>query len=821
MIDIKKSGIIFLLSVLSHSLYSQLGEVDHWETVFNADTLFKYRTSNEGEAFVFWRDRLFDDSGWMDGKGGIGYGDGDDNTIINACASVFMRIRFDIADKSEIAAAILNIDYDDAFVAFLNGVEIARSGGLKDPFPAFNVFSTQQHDALIPEGGAPETYLLNTAILQDNLLTGSNTLAIQVHNAALTSSDMSSSTWFSVGLNSATERYLPTPAWFTPPVSVSNFSSNLPIMIIETEGGQEIQDEPKITAQMGLIDKGQGERNHVDDPFNEYNGLIGIEIRGNSTSEYPKKPYNIETRDALGDNLNLSILGMPEENDWTLRASYFDHTFIRNCLANHMSRETGRWASRTRHVEVLLNGDYMGIYILMEKLKRDKNRVDIARLDSADLTGEDLTGGYIWEITGFEDHFGESRKMKYPKIDEVLPAQLSYIQSFDNAFRSKMRSGSAVYSDPNTGYVEHIDVESFVYEVVVQEAMRNSDAYGWSGYYHKDKNGLINAGPVWDFDQSSGNSAYPDNGVVDGWLIGHPRTSNTPFYWTSLLNESFFRYSLKLRWEEMRDEKYRTEKLLAYVDSIANHLSEAQEREFTKWPVLGEDIWRETKGYSQRDTYQKEVDYLKNFLTQRWDWIDNQLDGVPEPTGYPEITIQNPINDMEEYQAVEKVYIDLDKVFYYPYSSSLKYSAFSSDTSIVLPDVKKSDSLKLNLRNIGICELAITARDTYGNQKRTSFQIEVVHSASSNADHISENEGSLRIYPVPAVHMVNIQLVGDRSSGMTLQIINLTGQTIDEIYRDSNELTAFNIDHLEEGIYIIKLRTDRGKVYTGKLIVYR
>ncbi len=271
----------------------------------------------------------------------------------------------------------------------------------------------------------------------------------------------------------------------------------------------------------------------------------------------------------------------------------------------------------------------------------------------------------------------------------------------------------------------------------------------------------------------------------------------------------------------MRDDRYRTEMLLAYVDSIANLLSEAQEREFTKWPVLGEYIWRETNGYSQRDSYQKEVDYLKNFLTQRWDWIDNQLDGVPEPSGYPEITIQNPIHDMEEYQAVEEVYVDLDWVFSYPYTSSLKYSAYSSDTSIVVPDVKKSDSLKLNLRNIGICDLAITARDTYGNQKRTSFRFEVVHSANSIADHISENEGSLRIYPVPAANMVNIQLVGDSSSGMTLQIINLTGQTIDEIYRDSHELTAYNIEHLEKGIYIIKLRTDRDKVYTGKLIVYR
>lgn len=823
MIYLKKKSIIFLLSVMSHSLYSQFGDVDHWEVIFNADTLFRYKTSLEGEAASNWRSPDFDDSSWKEGQGGIGYGDNDDNTIIDACASLFMRIKFSIVDKSEIAAAILKIDYDDAFVAYLNGVEIARTEGLTDSIPAFDILSTMQHNALIPNGNIPSTYFIENDILQANLMNGSNTLTIQVHNASLGSSDMLSSTWFSVGLNSAIERYLPTPQWFTTPISTTNFNSNLPIMIIKTEGGEEIKDEPKITAHMGLIYNGPGKRNYADNPFTEYDGNIGIEIRGNSTARYPKKPYNFETRNNLGENLNVSLLGMPEENDWILRASYFDHTFARNPLADHMSRQTGRWASRTRHVEVIVNGEYMGIYILMEQLKRDKNRLDIARLNPDEITGEDITGGYIWEINGRDgvDYFGEYRKLKYPKFDEISSAQLEYIQAFDDAFRDKMREGSASYSDPNTGYVEHINVESFLYEAIVQEAMRNSDAYGWSGYYHKDKNGLINAGPVWDFDQSAGNSLYPDNGVVEGWLIGHPSTNNTPFYWTSLLDESFFKYSLKLRWEEMRAEKYKTEILLAYIDSVADHLSEAQEREFTKWPVLGENIWRETNGYEQRDTYQKEVDYLKDFLTQRWEWIDNQLTGIPKPANYPEIGIQNPINDMEECQCQKKAYINLDNVFSYPYTSGLKYSAYSSDTSIVMPDVKKTDSLKLNLRNIGDCDIVITAKDTYGNKKSTSFQFKVLYPANLISGNIGENDSRIKIYPIPAINTVNIQLIGDKSSGITIQILNLNGQIIDEIYSTGTELRAYNIDNFEKGLYFIRLRTDRNKVYTGKLIILR
>ena len=146
--------------------------------------------------------------------------------------------------------------------------------------------------------------------------------------------------------------------------------TNLPIFIIETDNKQ-IPDEPKITARLGIVYNGPGQTSSMFQTPNHYNGYIGIELRGNSTQHYPKKPYAIETRDSLGENLNVSLLGMPAENDWVLRASYFDHTFIRNPLACHMSRLTGRWASRCRLVELVLNGEYMGIYILMEKIKRD------------------------------------------------------------------------------------------------------------------------------------------------------------------------------------------------------------------------------------------------------------------------------------------------------------------------------------------------------------------------------------------------------------------------------------------------------------------
>jgi spore coat protein CotH len=138
---------------------------------------------------------------------------------------------------------------------------------------------------------------------------------------------------------------------------------------------------------MGIIYNGPGNRNNITDPFNNYNGTIGIEMRGNSTQNmFPKKPYLIETRDSLGENLNISLLGMPEDNDWILLASYIDRTLIRDPLAYHLSSLTGRWSSRCRFCEVVINGEYLGIYILTEKIKRDDNRLNIKKLDPDDTS---------------------------------------------------------------------------------------------------------------------------------------------------------------------------------------------------------------------------------------------------------------------------------------------------------------------------------------------------------------------------------------------------------------------------------------------------
>jgi hypothetical protein len=405
-------------------------------------------------------------------------------------------------------------------------------------------------------------------------------------------------------------------------------SSNLPIIVITTENGRSIPDSPKINADMGIIYNGEGARNNLSDPFNHFNGRIGIEMRGNATQSFPKKPYLFETRDATGKNLNVSLLGLPEENDWALIAAYIDKTFLRDPLAYRMSRMTGRWAPRTVYCELVLNGQYQGLYILTEKLKRDKNRVDIAEMDSTDISGEAVTGGYIYEVSQAGPEFGERRRFIYPGGDAIRPEQAAYIRNYDDGFRNIMTRST--YADPNTGYPAWIDVDSFIDEILVQEACKNSDAYGWSSHFFKDRSEKLQAGPVWDFDQSLSNSTFNDGPNYSEWIIEKPDfdgwlRQNYPPFWIKLFREPAFKEKLSNRWESLRKGPFHTDSLIQFIDQTAANLNEAQERNFQKWPILGVEIWRSTPGWKERNAYQKEVDYLKAFLANRLNWMDDQL----------------------------------------------------------------------------------------------------------------------------------------------------------------------------------------------------
>ena len=260
------SGASFILSKrLLFTLFAPLciffsikAQINHWETVVYDTDTWKYLVPNS-VVNPAWVNLNFNDTDWLQGQGGFGYGDGDDNTEVNNTISCYQRISFNISDLSQIESFILNVDYDDAFVAYLNGSEIARANIVTSGQPSFNSTANGNHEAVLYQGGAPENYQFDASILTE----GENILCVQVHNVLLNSSDLTCRTFLSLGINNASQNYGPTPSWFDAPFIFE--SSNLPIVVIETENGAPIPDDPKINGSIGIIYNGEGERNYIGD----------------------------------------------------------------------------------------------------------------------------------------------------------------------------------------------------------------------------------------------------------------------------------------------------------------------------------------------------------------------------------------------------------------------------------------------------------------------------------------------------------------------------------------------------------------------------
>ncbi|MBN2029152.1 CotH kinase family protein [bacterium] len=425
-------------------------------------------------------------------------------------------------------------------------------------------------------------------------------------------------------------------------------SSNLPIVVIDTDG-ETIPDEPKITVHMGIIDNGPGNRNHLTDPFNGYDGLIGIEIRGSSSQTWPKKQYGFETRDDSDEDIDVSLLGLPEESDWILNAPYIDKSFMRNVLIFKLSRDMGTYAPRTRFVEVVLNGTYQGIYVLIEKIKRNKARVDISKLTPDENTGDDLTGGYIIKIDKPDDDYFESTypppgnpnriiqyQYEYPKDDDISDEQKAYIQNFIFEFEDVMASPD--YANPMDGYLSYIDMHSFIDYMLLNELSKNVDGYRLSTFLHKDKdskNGRLKMGPIWDFDLAFGNANYYGATGYTDWQIKLLKrgaacddTYQVPFWWYVLLQDSTFIAETNARWLELRQTVWNTEAILNYIDSVADTLNEAQARNFEIWAppgVFGGGFWPVPVIFYTFSTYQDEIDYLKEWIQNRLNWMDENL----------------------------------------------------------------------------------------------------------------------------------------------------------------------------------------------------
>lgn len=414
--------------------------------------------------------------------------------------------------------------------------------------------------------------------------------------------------------------------------------SNLPLVLINTNG-QTIPDEPKIPVEFKLIDNGYGGPNHIDDTP-AYTGVIGIEIRGSSSQMFPKKSYGFETWDASYNEVDTSLLGMPAENDWILNANFTDKTLLRNTMGYQTWMNMGYYATRYRHVEVFINNRYKGVYIFSEKIKRDKDRVDIAKLTNTMNTGDKVTGGYIFKIDrgeGWTSSFAAPNnpsiniyfQWEYPSFEDITDQQKQYLQAYVDSFEVALDGPN--FTNHETGWRNFAKEETFVDYFIQNEFCKNVDGYRLSTFIQKERDsegGKLRMGPVWDFDLAWHNANYCEGELYTGWAYQFPCTDDgfqIPFWWERLLQDTLFCNNIKCHWSYLRDTYLSQERIFEYIDSTAALLDQAQQRNFEAWPILGIYVWPNPWPYPA--TYAAEISSVKNWITHRLAWLDQHMPG--------------------------------------------------------------------------------------------------------------------------------------------------------------------------------------------------
>ncbi|MEN6428885.1 MAG: CotH kinase family protein [Phycisphaerales bacterium] len=418
---------------------------------------------------------------------------------------------------------------------------------------------------------------------------------------------------------------------------VASFSSNLPIVIVDT-GGQSIGSTlRKVLA--AFIDVGEDGRANITDAA-DFSGRGGIKIRGSSTAGAAKPSYNFEVWDENNWDRDVSLLGLPAESDWILYGPYsFDRAQINNALAYDLSNQVGRYAVRTRFVEMYLNrtdgtisaSDYAGLYIFMEKVKRGKDRVDVEKLEPWDSTEPRITGGYMLKIDRPDPGDGGFRTARGnptygdgtfcfvdPKESEITAKQSAWIKGYLNDFETALYGPS--FADPEIGYAKYIDVDDFIDHNLLNMLAMNVDALRLSTHLHKSREGRLQMGPLWDFDRALESTDGRDDNPESWHGTGDGTDYLNYVWWNRLFEDTNFWQKYIDRWYALRTGPFSTEGLNATIDRMADEIREAQARNFAKWTGVG----------PRYGSFQGEIDHMKQWLQRRCVWIDKQFVAPPQ-----------------------------------------------------------------------------------------------------------------------------------------------------------------------------------------------
>jgi hypothetical protein len=643
--------------------------------------------------------------------------------------------------------------------------------------------------------------------------------------------------------------------------------SNLPIVIIETENSATIPDEPKILGTMKIIQRPNGDRNYVTDANNteflDYSGTIGIETRGSSSQTLPKKPYGFDTLEEDGlDDKNVKLLGMPKENDWILNSFAFDDSMMRDYISYEMTRKMGQYAVNLRYCEVVLNGEYIGLYALSEKIKRDGDRVDIAKLKDDENSFPEITGGYLMQTDRPSDEDPNAwytNNAGYihekPNSEDITSAQSSYIET---VFRGLDQN--AANADLTNGYPAIIDVPSFVDYMLIAEISSNVDAYALSTYYHKDRGGKLRAGPGWDYNLTYGNDLFQwgyDRSFTNVWQFEYSNVGAN--FWGDLFNNPTFKCYASKRFHEVTTTggPLNYDVIAALIDTTVALISEAVVRENERWNTI-EDFSGEIanmKGWIQERT-QWMTDNLGQFsdcnaaplpslVITKINYNPQETDAFPESDAAEFIEIQNTGNTTVNLTGVHLSKLGI--AYQFPKNEMIMagQSLILASNSAVFKARYGMDAFDNFSRDLSNSSQDLTLSDAFGNvidqvtytdeapwpetADGNGSYLELIDVNSNNAvannwvansneslsiQDFKNGEVDFTVYPNPAKEKITVNA---KQTIQEIVIFNPLGQQIKR-FNVNLKTTEISIRTLQKGVYYLSLKLINGDRISTKII---
>ena len=648
--------------------------------------------------------------------------------------------------------------------------------------------------------------------------------------------------------------------------SQSFTDSNLPIILINTDGGITIPDSPRILADMTIIYRGDGLRNYLTDRDSagllNYSGRINIEIRGSASQVLPKKQFGLST--LMNDNIsnnNVSLLGMPADNDWILNGLGFEPGLIRDYLCYNLSRRIGQYASRTMFCEVVINGSYNGLYVLQEKIKQGSGRVNVTKIESLDNNYPKLSGGYItkadkttggdpvaWKMSSYLGQNDVSFIHELPKPEDVTSQQNFYIQSEFEKLKNAASSGNTSFYN---GYPSVIDVPSFIDYIIINELGANADAYQFSTFYHKDRNGKLRAGPIWDLNLTFGYDLSIwgfDRSKTDKWQFSNGDNEG-PRFWRDLFNNQEFKCYLTRRWNQLIQpgQPLNYSSIEALIDSTVLKITEAAVRENARWGTV--------------PNLPGEITKIKDFLKLRIPWMTNALVPIVNCSNvtvpplvitkimyHPDSTLSFPESDPQEFIEIRNTgnqTVNLTGVYFsgtgfvyqFPaysevFPNSVKILAGNSEVFMRKYGFTPSGQFTRNLSNRSE-NLILT--DGFGNiidsvrysdeapwpdADGNGYYLELSDPFSDNSlasnwtlstniiVSVVEHESNprMKFYPTPVKENLTIESSG---SIKNLELFDFQGRLIKRIEINAG-LYNLDMSSFSQGIYLIRVYTSAG-----------